>query len=56
MQKICISKWVGLDNKNSLKRLALTVKGLNREGLLSEGFMRGEGAYYRNFMVLYIHI
>ena len=23
MKKICVSKWVGLDNKNSLKRLAL---------------------------------
>ena len=24
----CVSKWVGLDNKNSLKQLALTVHGL----------------------------
>ena len=58
--KFCVSKWVGLDNKNSLKRLALTVKGLNREGLLSEGFLRmrfgGGGLLSEFYGIVYTYL
>ena len=69
----CASKWIGLDPKSSLKltkiientelkkkkKLTLTVHGhiIGREGLLSEGYLRGlmfEG-YYRNFTVYVYH-
>ena len=55
-KEFCVSKWVELDNKNSLnhknspKQLITKVYGLIiREGLLSEGFFASEiwGAYFR---------
>ena len=47
-KEFCISKWVGLDNKNSLKKLRKQPKtastsrlwALIWEGLLSEGYLR----------------
>ena len=55
--EFCVSKWVGLDNKNSskhkdnsLKQLASTVHGLIHEGLSLGGLIFG-GAYYQNFTV-----
>ena len=50
-KQFCISKWVGLDNNNSDKHYENSLKQLktantnspwayNREGLLSEGFLR----------------
>ena len=50
-KEFCVSKWVGLDNKNSLKRYKNSLKQLKTantnsqwayilEGLLSEGFLR----------------
>ena len=42
-KEFCVSKWVGLDNKSSLKQLALTVANSPLtciwEGFLSEGFL-----------------
>ena len=49
-KEFCVSKWVGLDNKNSLKHYKNSLKQLKiaitnspwayiREGLLSEGFL-----------------
>ena len=41
-KEFCISKWVGLDNKNSLKQLKTastnSLWAYIQEGLLSEGF------------------
>ena len=51
-KEFCISKWVGLDNKNSQQYSPLCVWDL--EGLFSGGlifFFLGGGAYYRNFTV-----
>ena len=50
-KEFCVSKWVGLDNKNSLKHYENSLKQLKtanrnrpwayiREGILSEGFLR----------------
>ena len=50
-KEFCVSKWVGLDNKNSVKRCENSLKQLKtantntpwayiREGLLWEGFLR----------------
>ena len=50
-KKFCVSKWVGLDNKNNLKHYENSLKQLKtastnspwayiREGLLLEGFLR----------------
>ena len=50
MKEFCVSKWAGLDNKNSLKHYENNLKQLKtastnnpwayiREGLLSEGFL-----------------
>ena len=64
LKEFCVLKWVGLDNKNSLKQLALTVHGLilgrayyrkdfcvsGLGGLFSGGLIFG-GACYRNFTV-----
>ena len=64
LREFCVSKWVGLDNENSLKHL--TIASTNRpwayirESLLLEGFLHlrfrglifleeGGGAYYQNF-------
>ena len=51
MEGFCVSKWFGLDNKNSIKHYENNLKALKtskpnspwvyiREGLLSEGFLR----------------
>ena len=61
MEGICVSKWVGLNNKNSLKhyenslkQLALTVSGLiigrayYRKDISSENW----GAYFREDLFL----
>ena len=58
-KEFCVSKWVGLDDKNSLKRKENSLKQLKtanpnspwayiRESLLSEGFLqlRFGGAYF----------
>ena len=58
-KEFCVSKWVGLDNKNGLKHYENSLKQLKtastnspwpyiREGLLSEGFLRLRfwGAYF----------
>ena len=39
-KEFCVSKWVGLVNKNSLKQLTLKAPRLIQEGLLLEGFLR----------------
>ena len=47
-KEICVSKWVGVDDKNSLKHYENSPKTAStnspwayiREGLLSEGFLR----------------
>ena len=40
-KEFCVSKWVGLDNKNSLKTATTNSPwAYLREGLLSEGFLR----------------
>ena len=58
-KEFCVSKWVGLHNKNglnhyenSLKQLTLTV--FIWEGLLLEGFFASEiwGAYFREVSVI----
>ena len=60
-KEFCVSKWVGLDNKNSVNHHENSLNQLKtastnspwtyiREGLLSEGFLRlrfGGGAYFR---------
>ena len=59
-----VSKWVGLDNQNSLKYCENSPWDYIREGLLSEGFLGLRfggfiferayifgGTYYRNFTV-----
>ena len=62
-KEFCVSKWVGLDNKNSLKHDENSLKQLEtanakspwayiREGLFFFlGGGGGGGAYYRNFTV-----
>ena len=53
-KEFCISKWVWLDNKNTLKQLTLTVHGLIIRRIFASGiwgtYFQG-GAYYRNFTV-----
>ena len=43
-KEFCVSKWVGLDNKNNLKQLKIASTNSPwayiREGLLSEGYLR----------------
>ena len=64
-KEFCVSKWVGLDNKNSLKHYKNNLRQLalnspwayTQEGLLLEGFLRLRfgGAYFREglfFLIL----
>ena len=70
-REFCVSKWVRLDNKNSLKHQEYGQKTAHpnspwayiQEGLLSEGYLllRFGGlifgrAYYRNFVVYALNI
>ena len=64
-KEFCVTKWVGFDNKNSLKHYKTGLKQLKtaltnspwayiREGLISEGFLRLRfgGAYFREGLFL----
>ena len=65
-REICVSKWVGIDNKNSLNTKKNRLKKANsnspwayfRKGLLSEGYLRLSfgGAYFREGFFFYFFI
>ena len=59
-KEICVSKWVGLDNKNSikhyensLKQLALTIHGL----IFGRAYYQKDwGAYFQEGLFIYLFI
>ena len=49
--EFCVSKWVALDNKNSLKRYENSLNSLKQPALTVHGLIFGRAYYQKDFCV-----